>query len=390
MHSSSDTVSKAQTDTCLSPGPLENAFSILLSGDFQSRWEVAKQMPALGEAVITPLLALLADEDLEWEVRWFVARILGHFERPEVVEALLALLLNTEDEDLRQGAADALTRIGPGALQALEQLLAQPSRRELAVWALAQIRHPATVPLLLNLVQNDSAVVRALAVEALAGYRSDRVLAALQTALADVDGTVRLRAVEAIAGYRYQLEDARLTQLLQPRLQDGDLAVAKAAIAALGRLASAEAAAALADLLQTPQTAPSLRLAAIQALGWMASLPALQALQPYWGQASLAERLAIVAALSRQNPAEPKALAAAMLLGWLQSWDSPPDQGHPAAEEGAAGAEEWAQVRQQGALALAHLGATAAIPLLQTWQNDPDEGVRLHAIAALRRLAANE
>ncbi|HEY9736481.1 MAG TPA: HEAT repeat domain-containing protein [Trichocoleus sp.] len=372
MYSSSDIFSPSQAESSLDDS-LNSALAILLGGDFQSRWEVSKQLPAFGEEVVAPLLALLADGDLEWEVRWFAARILGHFNRSDVIEALVALLLKTEDEDLRQGAADALTRIGPGAVQALTQLLIQPSRRELAAWALAQIRHPSTVPPLLEMAQDAAAAVRSLAIEALAGYRDDRVLAVVQSALHDPDGTVRLKAVEALVGYRQQLGELALTKLLQPRLQDEDSRVARSAIAVLGRLSAAEAAAALTALLQTPETPKTQRLAVIQALGWMRTLPALQGLQCCWPQVGLTERLAIITALSHQT-ADLRAMAASTLLTWLQDLSA------------SEAPEALAQLRQQGALALAELGATAALPLLRTWQSDPDEGVRLHAIAALRRL----
>ncbi len=90
---------------------LEQAVSLAIQalewGDFQDRWEIAKVLPNLGNGAIAPLIAVLEDEDADTEPRWFAARILGKFDRPEVIQALVQLVKNS-DEELSQIAAETL------------------------------------------------------------------------------------------------------------------------------------------------------------------------------------------------------------------------------------------------------------------------------------------
>ncbi len=81
------------------------AIQVLESGDFQDRWEIAKILPNLGTVAIAPLTDILENEDADREQRWFAARILGKFDRPEVIEALAKLVKNS-DEELSQIAAE--------------------------------------------------------------------------------------------------------------------------------------------------------------------------------------------------------------------------------------------------------------------------------------------
>jgi len=108
---------------------LKLALEVLVNGDFQDRWEVAKIFPkletgAMGQSPIAPLVAILADEAAEAELRWFAARILGECPHPEGITALVALLKTTDDEDLAEIAATALTNLGTAAVQVLTPLLA--------------------------------------------------------------------------------------------------------------------------------------------------------------------------------------------------------------------------------------------------------------------------
>jgi HEAT repeat protein len=376
LHSSFETYSQ----TTSADGPeasLDRALNTLMLGSFQDRWEVTKRLSGFGERAIPPILELLEDDSLDWEVRWFAARTLGEFDRPEVVAALLSLFRAAEDEELRQSAADALTQIGPSAVAALAQSLRSQPLKPLAAQALAQIRHRSTIPPLLELAQDDSASLRALALEALAGYSEPQVLSVVQTALEDPAGEVRLQAVKALAAYRYKVDWQALVDWLDPRLSDSYLAVRQAAIAVLGRLPLPTAAARLRALVKIPTTPAPLRLAAIQSLGWMGIRAAVDALVTLWPNASVDERAALITALSHQTQAQLQPIAAEALLQWLQQLsqqDSVPDL-------------QRDRLRQQLALALGQLRSDAARATLEALQEDPDEGVRLHAIAALRYLA---
>ena len=68
------------------------AIEVLEWGDFQDRWDVAKILPNLGIGAIAPLIDILENEDADTEQRWFAARIIGKFDRPEVIEALAKLV----------------------------------------------------------------------------------------------------------------------------------------------------------------------------------------------------------------------------------------------------------------------------------------------------------
>ncbi|MBD0335168.1 MAG: HEAT repeat domain-containing protein [Cyanobacteria bacterium Co-bin13] len=386
MHSSFDTYSPETYPQTVSADDsdisLNRALNTLLLGNFQDRWEVTKRLPTFGEKAIAPILSLLADDSLDWEVRWFAARTLGEFDRPEVIAALLSLFIDTEDEELRQSAADALTQIGPSAVAALTHSLRERDRKPIAAQALAQIRHRSTIPPLLELAQDESAPLRALALEALAGYPEPRVLPTVQAALDDPAGEVRLQAVRALGAYRQKVDPQTLMDWLEPRLQDSHLAVCRAAIALLGRLPLPAAAVRLIALIQAPTAPQFLRQAAIQALGWMGTRPAVEGLLKIWQGASMSERSAIVTALSHQSEPELRELAAQALLIWLQQLSLE----RSAAEKASAPAAELEPLRRQSALALGQMGAVAARATLEALQEDPDEGMRLHAIAALRHL----
>ena len=91
-------------------------------------------------------------------------------QQKKVVAALIPLLEGTETEQ-REHAAEALTRVGPGAeaaIPALQRNLSDdfPYVRVHSAEALAQIG-PAALPAFIQALQNDTSEVRTIAVEAL-------------------------------------------------------------------------------------------------------------------------------------------------------------------------------------------------------------------------------
>lgn len=347
---------------------LETELDSLVFGDFHERWDAAKRLPTMGDKVIEPMLSLLQEDDLDWEVRWFAARILGEFPYPEVIEALLQLLRTANLDDLRQGAVDALSRIGPPAVLALSNCLHIPEQRLQAAAALAKIRHSSTVEPLMSLAQDKDPQLRTLALEALGSYRSASILPVLLEALNDCSVAVRLTAIKAIPAWREQAEVAKLAISLQPSLDDLNLEVAQAAALALSRLPCNQAIAALTKILASAATPLQLQKAVVRALGWMETPEALSALVASWENSEEPLRSSIVQAVASQPVALEQAASSA-LLSWLTHARPP-------------------QLLQECALALGRLGEKRAWEPLQKLQQHEDEGVRLHVQAALRQLEA--
>jgi HEAT repeat protein len=120
-----------------------------------ARNAAAEALSGMGASAVPPLVRLLghADPDL----RKFAADILGQLGLPEAEGALVAVLLEDGDLNVRVAAAEALARVGGrGAALALERLLPNPEPllRLSALESLAALRHPPAladvVPLLNN------------------------------------------------------------------------------------------------------------------------------------------------------------------------------------------------------------------------------------------------
>lgn len=342
----------------------------LCAGDFHDRWEQSRQVADLGEAAVTELLAVLRDDDQDWEARWFAARGLGQINHPKVILALIDTFAATTDEDLRQAVATALTQIGPAAIAALGQQLVDPDLRPLAVQALARIHHSDTVPLLLGAVEDARSPVRATALSALSAFANPIILPVVERGLEDVAASVRLAALRGLLGLRSQLSPDAMVQALTPRLWDQDLGVARQAAYALGRLTFPAAATPLIQRLQAPDLPDVVQTSAVQALAWQHTPAALEGLAQVWDSLGEQARAAAVQGLATVTPAL-KSQTALMLSTWLESLTIAPAQ---------------ASLRCHLVLALGQMGLPALEPTLRSLLHDPDPGVRLHAEAALRQL----
>ncbi|MCC3532019.1 MAG: HEAT repeat domain-containing protein [Microcoleus sp. PH2017_22_RUC_O_B] len=376
---------------------LEQAVSLAIQalewGDFQDRWEIAKVLPNLGNGAIAPLIAVLEDEDADTEPRWFAARILGKFHRPEVMQALVKLIENS-DEELSQIAAETLGNFGTSAIESLTTLLQQEDSRHFATAALAQIRRPEIIPPLLSVVTDSQVAVRAHAIEALSSFHDSRIPPVLVGALKDPATAVRKEAVRALGVRAYLDAELDLVKLLKPLLWDIRLEVCQEAAIALGRLKTDAAAAALFELLRSPATNFELQIETVRALGWSETAAGLEYLQiaPIGRSAQSAEPgeltnsdalpihninpavcQEIVAVLGRVEKPELKAKAAEIAIGLLEG-------NHPAVQS--------AQIKQSLALALGQLGDIRALDVLIQLLADADNSVRLHSTAALKRLGA--
>ncbi len=385
---------------------LEKAVSLAIAalewGDFQDRWEIAKVFPNLGNGAIAPLIAVLEDEDADTEPRWFAARILGKFDRPEVMQALVKLIENS-DEELSQIAAETLGNFGTSAIESLTDLLQQPDSRQFATAALAQIRRPEIIPPLLGVVTDSQVAVRACAIEALSSFHDSRIPSVLVGALKDPATAVRKEAVRALGVRAYLDAELDLVKLLKPLLWDIRLEVCQEAAIAIGRLKTDAAAAALFELLRSPSTILELQIETVRALGWNETAAGLEYLQialigrsasdlegealtsnssiPIVGEHRLIQNMnpavcqEIVTVLGRVEKPELKAKAAEIAIDLLEG-------NHPAVQS--------SQIKQSLALALGQLGDIRALDVLIQLLADADNSVRLHSLSALKRLFGRE
>lgn len=346
---------------------LDLAIDVLVHGDFHERWEIAKVFPKL-EHVIAPLLFILEDEDAEEELRWYAARILGEFNQPSVINALVELLKTSESEELTAMAAAALGSIGASAVAALTELLAESETRLLAVRSLSHIRRSETIIPLLSVVQDPQIAVRAAAIEALSSFHDSQIPPVLLNALDDIAAPVRREAVTGLSFRPDLREELDLVNRLLPRLYDFNLAVCAAAAIALGRLGTDNAATALDQVLKSPNTPVSLQIEIVRALGRVEKISGLEYLRSALNQlASVTLRQEIVAVLGRVE--QPLTTRAAEILVEILS-----------------GSATQHEVKQVIAVSLGQLGEIQAVdPLIQLLATT-DAGVRLHAIAALKQL----
>lgn len=361
---------------------LVSVLSELERGDFQSRWETAKQIPNFGEPAIASLIDLLHKTPTDVELQWFVARILGQFDHADAVMALVHLLQHTDDEDVAEIAAQMLAQIGPQAVDVLARLLADPQSRTLVVPALAQVQDPTIVPLLLPVVDDADVTVRAIAIETLGRFHDPRIIPALLQGLTDLNAKVRQVAI-ASTSYRAQLfadQGHEPVTLIAPLLKDLELQVCQTAALALGRLATDAAAQALQTVASADPVPVPLKLTIVQALGQIGSHKSVQFLQKLWPHTASSFQViddadqtmaeAIIKALTLNRQTDVQTASAQALIHCLHHQPSPDST-----------------LNKTIASALGQLGNTEAIPELIRLLGISDMGVRLHAIAALKQIA---
>jgi HEAT repeat protein len=328
---------------------------------------MAKVLVKLGDRVIDPLITVLEDEEKESEYRWFAARILGEFDQPRVVFALVDCLQITEDEDLRAIAAQALGNIGQSAINALNPLLLNPETRLLAVEAFAQIPRPEVIEALLSVTNDPDTIIRTRAIAALTNFSDPRILLVLRSALKDLAASVRREAVITLGFRAESLDKTELLNYLKPLLYDFNLEVCQQTAIAISKINSEEGNRILFTVLQAPQTPIPLQLTLIQSLGWSEKPCNLTYLGETLTLISIEGTLEIIRVLGRIETL--KIEAAEILLTFFNSEHFLLQQ---------------AQIRQALAYSLGQLRILKTVTILQTLANDPEPVVKLHAIAALR------
>jgi len=354
------------------PTALDAILNDLLEGDYQQRWQAMKGVLDLGEIVIAPLLTLMQNEDMDWEVRWFAARALGQFPKPVVLQSLVDLLTSTQDEELRAIATTALAQFGCDGIAALVQLMQNPQHRLLAVQTLAAMHHAEALAPLLQATQMDDPSVRQVAVAALGHFRAEAAGRTVLKALKDPASRVRQAAAIAL-GYPFDaLAQDEVVDHLVPHLWDVSLPVCQAVARTLGRLGTASAIDALAQVGQSRHTPEVLQIVIVQALGWHLQGQTLEALLSIKDQVSPSAQLEIVGILGRMRASEAlRSRAGQALEAWLSLSLQEPQAG---------------PLKRSLAMALGHLKVNSARPLLQCLSADADQRIALYADAALRQL----
>jgi HEAT repeat protein len=399
-HSSSEAPNIASTSAVPS---LEALIQQFQEGNFQTRWETAKQLIRFGPAIISPLSQLLKPEPSSQldqvdqdhvpipdpELAWFIAHTLAELEHPTTLDALSQLLVYPEN-DVKLQAAQALARLGEAALPTLASHLAETSTRLMAVQILGQIDDDQALPLMMSVADDANPQVREAMLTAL-GYfvnidRFELVLPIGLKALKDPVATVRNAAINTLGRgatvtaplpqWQPQLHD--LVQQLLASLWDINLDVTQQAALTLGRIATPAATQALQErLLETAE--PALVVKIIQALVWIGTPQSLGILQQaLMTLVNPSIQQEIVAGLGRSHPPH-QAQATEILLAFLTQ--SPADPQNP-------GGAIPKPLLQTIVHSLGRLGQPQALDPLIALLATPHTGTQFHIIAALKQLDA--
>ena len=347
------------------------AIQVMRAGDFQTRWDLAKIFPKIGEKSIIPLLEILEDESADLEIRWFALRILGEFNEPRIVISLVKLLEETEEEELAAASAQMLAKIGQPAIAALIELLKDEKSRLLAVKSLAQIRRSEIIEPLLSVIDDSIAEVRLTAIEALSSFHSYRLMPLFIKALQDTSAKVRKEAIIALKMRAKFKEEFDLVNHLKPLLYDINSEVCQQAVLALGYMRDETAIKALFDIVNAHNPPLFLKQEAARALNWSGTFSALDYLKKILYSSEIKLREEIIAVLGRQESIELKSYATEILIDFL---NCEPEMAH-----------QW-QIKQAIATSLGELGDSVALTHLEKLTFDDNSKVKLHAKAAIKKI----
>jgi HEAT repeat protein len=358
---------------------LNLAIQVLENSDFATRWDLAKLFPLLGKRAIAPLLEIIENEDLDTEYRWFVARILAGFPASSVIPTLAQVLQQTTDEELRAIASQSLASFGSDAINTLSDLLTNSETRLLATQALSEINSQLTIAPLLTVIHDADPQVRQRAIASLINYPDPRIPPILIEAVNDLSSLVRKEAITGISLYIQQLSvNTDLISLLKPLLSDINLDVCCQTIICLGKIATPEAMQLLYELLLKLNTPAELKLEIIRTFGRIPNKAALDyledALYVYTDPDNTSDHLLlkeIINSFGQVHLPNLQAIATNILLRFVQS-------DHPALLQ--------SEIRQSLVLAWGYLGDVKTIDYLILFLADENARVRLHCLAALKKL----
>lgn len=386
--------------------PVESASEVislalyaLQFADFQTRWDIAKLIPSFGVGAIAPLSQLIdsATEEEDWDLLWFVARILGEFRTIETVQILRHLMVYVEQPDLVGIVIQALANIGELAIPALNQLLQNQDTRWAAVQSLAQMNHQGATEVLLQVCHDANPEIRALTISAIGHIHDPQIRQILKQSLADPFAQVRQAAVQGLGLQVTHIDEQEFLAQIHPLLWDININVRRQTVQMLGRLHSAAAAAELSEALNSTDTPDILKPDIVHALIWTETEAALLHLQHFvqkiWVSQQLSSSPSSEALTELQQAQQQARLKSsllcgeiAMTLGQVRSFSLKPLAAHILTQvlEHCTSSEEDAGLRQKIAFSLGQLALPVAIAPLTQLLNDSDPRVRLHAAAALK------
>ncbi|MEB3233111.1 MAG: HEAT repeat domain-containing protein [Leptolyngbyaceae bacterium] len=361
------------------------AVQSLVLADFETRWTLVPLISKFGHGAIAPLISALhefdpdhpSEDETDWDLLWFIARILGNIPHPDAVAALVQVLQTSPSEDVVTAAIMALAEQGREAIDPLVKLLGHNATKAVAAQALAHIfvKDPADElrQTLMVMLQEPDAAVRATVLEALSHCHHAEITDCLLHGTQDQVASVRQAAVMGLGMQAHRLDQAAFISALQPRLWDTDAAVARQAAIALSRLQTAAVAAVLAPALNDSQFPAALKLEIVRALIWTNTPDGLQHLghylQTHTAKAEIYQEIAVM--VGRVEAGSLHRQATELLLDILTHHSL---------------TQQSAMLRQAIATSLGQLGQPEAKAALTQLTQDTDERVRLHAIAALKAL----
>jgi len=368
---------------------LEDWLAQLVSGDFQTRWEISKTLKHHPIGVLGPLLSLLSHAKEDEELLWFIARLLGEIDHPEAVDSLVNILQSATTTEMQSVAALALANRGRSALPALAQLLIQPETRLLVVQVLSQIDAVEVVDLLMGVVNDADADVRCAAIDALGGFADPRIAPLLLLALQDPDSAVRRLALRAVGARSMHLPGVALDEAIAPLLHDLNAQVVEQAIVALGRLDTSLGRHGLAQVLSGTQWPLPLQFQAVRALGWSRADDAIERLIARFDAAIAiaAQGQTVEQGQAVETAALPLAREIVVVLGRLRT----PQRLELAAQAlearlPAIFEQRDGDLKRATALTLGQLGQASSFDALCAYLLDPSPGLTFHILAGLRRL----
>jgi HEAT repeat protein len=235
----------------------ESLLAALEDDDVQVRKAAAAAVARVQLRDAAPLLAAwLGDRD--GEVRVVAVTALGALADPGSREALTRALSDALPA-VRREAAGALAQIADDeALLALQTTAgdADPTVREAAIAALRGHADGRALPALSGRVRDESAAVRAAVLLTLGSLSDARALPLLAHAAETEHDEVELAAIRALGelGAHVDASSPQLLSVLRKKL-GAEPRVAKAAIAAIGRLQTSAALPVLVDTLSNPELA---------------------------------------------------------------------------------------------------------------------------------------
>ena len=180
----------------------------------------------VSEAQIPELISRLGGKDQN--IRAHIARILGKFKNPAVIEALQKV---THDSNklVRMEAVTSLTDMDAELdLRLLVKLLSDTDMRiqELAINAIIRMNDPRTIEYLIDPLQDDDEYVRRAAVEVLNEVATADTIKDLLQVIKDRDWWVRERAADALA----KIGGPKVIEAMLQLIKDEDKFVRRTAI----------------------------------------------------------------------------------------------------------------------------------------------------------------